>query len=349
MKIVVLYEELAGYFMACITRFAEKYDARVLIIRKETNATAPFEFKNHPLIEILERNSLPQSELEKRIFSFEPDAVFCAGWSNEFYLKISKHFKPSIPVILGFDNQWTGSFKQRLRVIAAKRYFKNHFTNCFVPGKLQAVFAEHLGFSSENYRTGAYSCDTDFFTSIYESTQAFKKENFPKRFIFSGRYTAVKGIELLWNTFLKLRSETKRDWELWCIGKGEIEPLQAEGIRHFGFVQPENLGKIMKDCGVFILPSNFEPWGVVVHEFAAAGFPLLLSDKVGAGEIFLKEPDNGFRFDSENGDSLLSSMKTIVSLNDSQLLEMGKRSHEISLSITPDKWSATLYDLIHVR
>lgn len=45
---------------------------------------------------------------------------------------------------------------------------------------------------------------------------------------------------------------------------------------------------LMKQCGVFILPSRIEPWGVVVHEFSAAGFPLLLSDQVGSAESFWK-------------------------------------------------------------
>ena len=40
---------------------------------------------------------------------------------------------------------------------------------------------------------------------------------------------------------------------------------------------------ILQGCGVYILPSHFEPWGVSVHEMGVAGFPMLaLPDAIGA-------------------------------------------------------------------
>ena len=47
-------------------------------------------------------------------------------------------------------------------------------------------------------------------------------------------------------------------------------------------MQPEDLLAFMSTGKAFVLPSTFEPWGVAVHEFAAAGYPLILSDAVGA-------------------------------------------------------------------
>ena len=59
----------------------------------------------------------------------------------------------------------------------------------------------------------------------------------------------------------------------------------------------ESLAQQIYNSGdLFLMPSSFEPWGVVVHEHAAAGFPLLLSDAVGAGERFLEAPRNGTAF-----------------------------------------------------
>ena len=51
------------------------------------------------------------------------------------------------------------------------------------------------------------------------------------------------------------------------------------------FIQPENLEKV-KNAGCFVLPSLKDNWGVVVHEFAAAGLPLIISDGVGAKLLF---------------------------------------------------------------
>ena len=49
---------------------------------------------------------------------------------------------------------------------------------------------------------------------------------------------------------------------------------------------------LRKSCG-FILPSKYEPWGVVVHEAACSGLPLILSDSVGSRNELLINNHNG--------------------------------------------------------
>jgi glycosyltransferase involved in cell wall biosynthesis len=86
------------------------------------------------------------------------------------------------------------------------------------------------------------------------------------------------------------------------------------------------------------LPSRKEPWGVVVHEFAASGFPLLLSNRIGAKEQFLIEGKNGFEFEAEHVLSIKQALKKIIELDAPQLLAMSKQSNELSKSISPQIW-----------
>ena len=74
-------------------------------------------------------------------------------------------------------------------------------------------------------------------------------------------------------------------------------------------MQPEDLVRVIKNVGFFVLPSNFEPWGVVVHEFCAAGLPMLLSETVGSSSSFLINGHNGFLFKPNNHYDLLSKFK----------------------------------------
>ena len=106
------------------------------------------------------------------------------------------------------------------------------------------------------------------------------------------------------------------------------------------------MNKYLSKSGVYILPSLNEPWGVSVHEMAASGLPLILSDKVGSSDQFLVNNLNGFKFISGNKSSLKENMKKIIKLKDSDLIKMGDKSFELALSITPEIWSKKLISLI---
>ena len=90
------------------------------------------------------------------------------------------------------------------------------------------------------------------------------------------------------------------------------------------------------------MPSRFEPWGVVVHEFAASGFPLLLSNQVGAKEQFLQEGKNGFEFKSECVSDIKQALKNIINSSETELVEMSAYSNKLSKIISPTTWINSL-------
>jgi glycosyltransferase involved in cell wall biosynthesis len=61
-----------------------------------------------------------------------------------------------------------------------------------------------------------------------------------------------------------------------------------------GDLAPERLQEAYAAADVFALLSFHEPWGVVVNEAAAAGLPLVLSDRVGAARDLLVDGENGY-------------------------------------------------------
>ena len=83
------------------------------------------------------------------------------------------------------------------------------------------------------------------------------------------------------------------------------------------------------------MPSKFEPWGVVVHEFAAAGLPLLLTYSVGAASTFLIPGYNGYILKNNNIKDLTSILIKVINTNDIQLLQMMNNSNELSKRISP--------------
>jgi len=160
-----------------------------------------------------------------------------------------------------------------------------------------------------------------------------------------------KGVKELWRAFASLHEEERADWELWCLGKGELEdqiPCHP-AIYKFGFVQPKELTPYLEKTGVFILPARYEHWGVVVHEFAAAGFPLICSLTTSAASVFLKNGENGYYTKPGSEHSIRDALRRVIALPDEKLWEMAEKSMTLATKITPLTWSATLWNLINQK
>ncbi len=345
-KILFLYTELAGYFLSCIKKLHEKYSLEIHIVRYKVNKEAPFDFKFSDTITVYDESNFDVDQLLALAQKIGPDIVYCSGWINKKYLKVCKCLKGEMPTIVGFDNHWKGTLKQHIASLFSKYSIRNYFSHCWIPGEPQMKFAHKLGFTNDNILTGFYSANTDLFLSNYEMYKEHKLKRIEKRFIYVGRYYDFKGIKTLWDAFVALQDEQPNEWELWCLGVGNITPINHSKIKHFGFVQPEQMSEYIKNTDVFVLPSLVEPWGVVVHEFAAAGFPLLCSNKVGAAHLFVNEGDNGFVFEAGNDSDLKSLLKKVVNLPKQELVKMGEESNKMAQKLTLEKWTDTLMQLL---
>jgi glycosyltransferase involved in cell wall biosynthesis len=345
MNVLFLYTELADYFIACCNELAKS--ANVHIVRWPVNKEAPFRFHFSSGIKVYEKNEYTRKQLGALIKQIGPDIIVCSGWIDKDYLNVVKPWYGKTPTVLTCDTHWNGSPRQLLATLLSRFFLKNRFSNIWVPGAPQFLYAQKLGFNIGKISTGFYSCDLPRFNSIFEKYHKEKTKQFPKILIYSGRYFDFKGITDLWEAFIELTNETDHTWELWCLGKGSVAPVQHSRIKHFGFVQPSELEPLIAQAGVFVLPSRFEPWGVVVQEFAAAGFPLVLSDAVGAGGTFLQESKNGFIFPKENKAALKETLKKVLSLKNDELAAMANQSHNLAQRISPGSWVETLNKILN--
>ena len=336
MTFLFLYTEIAEYFLACCKELAEH--GKVHIIRWPVNKEAPFQFQESKSLKIYSKSDYDFNQLQQLVANINPDVIICSGWIDKDYLKITKPYFKKIPTIMTCDTHWNGSIKQRIATIVSRFTLLNIFSHAWVPGQIQKQYVLNLGFKDANIGTDFYSCDLIHFEAIYQSQKILKQTQFPKRFLYVGRYYEFKGIKELWQAFIELQTEQPNEWELWCLGIGDIEPINHPKIKHFGFVQPKDIATYTTQTGVFILPSRFEPWGVVVHEFAASGFPLLVSDAVGAKEQFLQVGKNGFEFKAQNVSDLKHTLQKFVNASESELVNMSSYSNMLSKSISPIIW-----------
>jgi glycosyltransferase involved in cell wall biosynthesis len=343
-KALFLYTELAGYTLNCMKEaMVLNQNLKIHVVRWPLVDEAPFQF-NFENVKVYDRSNFDFKKLVELVNKENFDLIVCSGWVDKEYVKVCRAFKNVLPTVLALDNQWNGSPKQYLAKLLSPLLVKRNFTHAWVPGNKQFKFVSQLGFSSLKIRKGFYVADTNLFIEYYKRFKDLKEKSFPKRFLFVGRYVNHKGIYDMWNAFVKLHEETESDWELWCVGAGEEfeNKINHPKIKHFGFLQPTEFSKVIRESGVYILPSHFEPWGVSVQEFAAAGYPMLLSKEIGSSEAFFIEGKNGYSFESNNEQSLLDSIKKIICLSEKELIDMQLKSIELSLSITTQEWSDSL-------
>jgi glycosyltransferase involved in cell wall biosynthesis len=94
------------------------------------------------------------------------------------------------------------------------------------------------------------------------------------------------------------------------------------------------------------MPSEKEPWGVVMHEMAAAGLPLIATSEVGAASAFLEDGKNGFLIPPANEEVLIHALKRAMSLSSADYALMREHSHKLASAISPAIWSSTLLKLV---
>ncbi|MBC7411312.1 MAG: glycosyltransferase family 4 protein [Bacteroidia bacterium] len=345
--IVVLYPELAGYTLACLQSLITEHNVVVHVFRLAVNKDAPFEFNAVQGLHFYNESDYTAAQLLTTVSALQPQLIYCAGWNNSKYLHVVRYLQ-NIPAVLCFDNKWIGSLKQRLGSLYARVRITPYFTHVFVAGEQQKKLALHMGFAPAQVQLGVYAANVPHFDELYKKYVSYKlTKTTPRRFVYSGRYVAYKGIETLWQAFIKLCDENPAmNWELWCVGTGTIASASPSHhaanihprIKHFGFVQPAVMEQIIKDTDVFVLPSIIEPWGVVAHEFAAAGFTMVLSNAVGAKELFLTTA-NGFECEANNLESLKNALLKCTQLSTAELSAMSLQSNVLGNSYTPSHWA----------
>jgi glycosyltransferase involved in cell wall biosynthesis len=181
----------------------------------------------------------------------------------------------------------------------------------------------------------------------------------PITFFFCGQMIRRKGVDLLLTAFDRLVA-AGIDARLLLVGReaelplflSTLRPAARALVRYEGFQPPERLPEFFARSDVFILPSRYDGWGVVVNQALGAGLPVITSDAVGAGMDLVEEGVNGSRFAAGDAGGLYSAMERLA-LDPALAREWGAASRRKSLTLTPEagaaKWAAVFDSLSAVR
>ena len=278
------------------------------------------------------------------------DAIWVHGW-NSFtnWLAMFTAFKCGIPVLIrGETNllQKSGFLKSVIKKLILKNLFKK--TSAFLSiGTYNAKFYEAYGVPKEKIFLVPYTVNNDFFILkanelVSKKNELKEKHNIPANLpviLFSGKLISKKRPVDLLKAYEIVSKEI--DAALVYLGDGElrneielyIKNHNLKNVYLMGFRNQTELPELYAMADIFVLPSVFEPWGLVVNEAMCFSLPIIISDEVGAGGDLVKEGVNGCIYPSGDIDELSNKLKML--LNDKTLREkFGKASLEII-----KKWS----------
>lgn len=334
-------KSVPAFFACCVEALAALPGLEILLIGERPRSEAPYALDEVTPEGVKARfwSTPPQEdELLSEVEAFKPDVAVVVGWEVGPYRHVALKLKGRSLRVLFMDNQWLGTPKQFLGVATSRAYLRPFFDVAFLPGLNQAVFARKLGFKNSQIWWGGYSCDHPRFAAAADAADV---KNRRRSFVFVGRLVPEKGVEVLAQAYRNYRRRTTSPWELEIYGTGPLAGLFAneEGVSVNGFVQPSSLATILAGGSCLVVPSLFEPWGVVVHEATAARLPVICTTACGAAPHLVEDAANGYVVEPDNVEMLARALLRMSDLGEQELAEMRRLSGLLAERYTPTRWA----------
>jgi len=112
---------------------------------------------------------------------------------------------------------------------------------------------------------------------------------------------------------------------------GELRAMAAGGPANVvfpGFVNQSDMPKLLGACDVFVLPSENEPWGLIVNEAMCAGLPIVVTKELGCAPDLLRDGENGFGIETRDVERLAAALRRLI-CDPALRASMSRRSLEI--------------------
>lgn len=354
MRIVVCWTNIAGYTAACWRALAARpgIDLHVVCFRPEDNARHT-QFQEH-LLRGIPHTFLSSAEIKqpefvaKLVAAHDPHIVVISGWSFPCFTRLPD--RPELArsqFMLAMDTPWRGDLRQRVAKYFLAGYLRR-MAAVLVAGDKARHYAIRLGVPESRIHRGLYAYDNSAFNEGVLHNRIRGNRDWPRRFLFVGRYAPEKAIDVLVAAYQAYRRRNPDAWPLDCCGMGELKGLlsRAKGVTDLGFVQPDAQAELFADYGVLVLPSRYEPWGVVVAEAMATAMPVICTTACGAQAELLRPYTTGIEIPVNDVRALTDAFAWMHSHHD-RLPLLGQIAMQTARPFGSDHWAERLETICH--
>lgn len=155
------------------------------------------------------------------------------------------------------------------------------------------------------------------------------------KFLYVGRVSKEKGLDLLSKTFVDLVKEYKiTNIHLIIVGNGDYfnemkgyldNNLNSEYFTFTGFLDGDELTKAFASADVFVFPSTNDTHGRVVLEALASGVPCIITD-VGGPKENIQHEKTGYIVEANNVNDLIKGFNYFIKKLENNDLESMKKA-----------------------
>ncbi len=231
----------------------------------------------------------------------------------------------------------------KIRLRKYTGYIKNNAILAFAQGELAKKDLLNLGISSNKIKFLCYSVSAIKQCEKNNIIDTFKNNRIC--FLSIANLTERKGIKYLIEAFNMLSEKQKEKACIVLVGTGEEETTLKElvinkhledKILFYGKIPSDKISSVYYSADIFVLPTLFDGWGVVLNEAASVGMPIISTVKCGAAYHLIEENKNGFRIPTKDTKALSKTMVYYID-NPEKIKEHGQKSKEIFKNFTPEK------------
>lgn len=345
-KKLVIFIEPTPYILGLLEQGFKNINEKCDVVFLTENLTQNWELQSR-----LDRYSIIRSK--KQIISCLIDIILkrkyrivhVAGWNNPFIfvlILMSRLFFYS--VIVETDTPLNLQISIWKKIIKKWLYpILFQFPAFFLPGGTrQANYLMHYGVSPKKIIHAQMTVDVEYIQNYIKKIAPSDREklriqygsdNKDVVFLFVGRLLDWKGIRELIDAFNLIDAENVK---LWIVGAGDLidevkfASQENKKIIYFGRISGDLLWNVYYAADVFVIPSHYEPWGLVVNEAMAAGLPIIATESVGCVDDLVLNKNQGLIVQSKNSYALFIAMNDMLRTAEKRRLMAESASKKIA-------------------
>jgi len=199
------------------------------------------------------------------------------------------------------DETWRGTVKKLLYPLLFR------LPGRFLPGGTRQVrYLANFGVTKERMTVAQMTADVEAIRRFCAQGRDGERSAARARWglsadeavaLYVGRLEREKGVDLLLAAFA-VAVARERKLRLAIVGDGSLRPrVEAAAadrrIVRLGRLSGEDVLRAYIAADFVVLPSRFEPWGLVVNEAMACGLPVIVSDRVGCADDLVRHGETG--------------------------------------------------------
>jgi glycosyltransferase involved in cell wall biosynthesis len=277
-----------------------------------------------------------RSQLQRHLNAQPATALWVHGWHHPFTRAVWQLARQlRLPLLVRGETFLDCVQGGAMRRLAHRMVFTLRFRQpaaFLAVGSLNRSLYRAYGVPSHKIFSMPYAVDNAFFQAraaeAHPVRAAFRaklniSEDQPV-ILFCGKLIPKKDPETLLRAFAALSvppSPTNGQAPvLLFVGDGELRPhleslaahLAPGRVQFVGFQNQTALPAFYDACDLFVIPSLFEPWGLVVYEVMNAAKPVLASDRVGSAADLIIPGQNGNIFPAGDVNELTATLQRLL-------------------------------------